>query len=109
MILLKRTLTIAELWVKSMSIFDRPGKVLRSDYVPRPVLCPACRRRLGWAPKDGRSVVVDFAPAKQRKLKARYDRIEQQFTNLLVFSPIEELETILGFFIRMNAARASGA
>jgi MarR family transcriptional regulator, organic hydroperoxide resistance regulator len=60
-------------------------------------------------PKDGRSIVVDFAPAKQRKVKAHYDRVEQQFTNLLISSPIEELETVLDFFTRMNAARASGA
>ncbi len=60
-------------------------------------------------PKDGRSIVVDFALAKRRKVKAHYDRVEQQFTNLLISSPIEQLEPVLDFFTRMNAARASGA
>jgi MarR family transcriptional regulator, organic hydroperoxide resistance regulator len=60
-------------------------------------------------PKDGRSVVVDFAPAKRRKVKAHYARVEQQFTDLMIASPIEELETVLAFFTRMNAARASRA
>jgi len=59
-------------------------------------------------PKDGRSIVVDFAPAKRRKVKAHYDRIERQFTNLLASSPIEELEAVLAFFTKMNAARDPG-
>ena len=65
-----------------------------------------CRRA---NPKDGRSVVVDFAPAKRRKVKAHYDRVEQQFTNLLTSSPTQELEAVLAFFNKMNAARDPGA
>lgn len=60
-------------------------------------------------PKDGRSIVVKFAPAKRRKVKAHYAKVEQQFTNLLASSPIQELETVLTFFTKMNAARASGS
>jgi DNA-binding MarR family transcriptional regulator len=56
-------------------------------------------------PKDRRSVVVDFAPAKRRKVKAHYDRVEQQFTGLLMSSPMDELEAVLAFFSKMNAAR----
>jgi MarR family transcriptional regulator, organic hydroperoxide resistance regulator len=59
-------------------------------------------------PKDGRSIVVDFAPTKRRKVKAHYDRVEQQFTNLLISSPIEELQAALAFFTKMNAERDSG-
>ena len=57
-------------------------------------------------PKDGRSVVVDFSPARRRKVKAHYDAVEQQFTRLLESSSTEELETVLAFFSRMNAARS---
>ena len=60
-------------------------------------------------PNDGRSIVVAFAPAKQRKVKAHYDRVDQQFTNLLLSTPIEELATVLAFFSRMNTLRAAGA
>lgn len=60
-------------------------------------------------PDDRRSVLVDFAPAKQRKVTAHYDGIERQFGELLKSSPIEELETVLGFFAKMNAARPSDA
>src|SRR5262249_49799353 len=34
-------------------------------------------------PKDGRSIVVDFSPAKRRKVKAHYDAVERRFTELL--------------------------
>ena len=57
-------------------------------------------------PKDGRSVVVDFSPARRRKVKAHYDAVGQQFARLLESSSIEELETVLAFFGRMNAARS---
>jgi MarR family transcriptional regulator, organic hydroperoxide resistance regulator len=60
-------------------------------------------------PKDGRSFVVDFSPAKRRKVKAHYDAVERQFTNLLTSSSVEELETVLAFFAKMNAARPSAA
>jgi DNA-binding MarR family transcriptional regulator len=60
-------------------------------------------------PKDGRSIVVDFSPSKRRKVKEHYDTVEQQFADLLDSIPIEELETVLAFFARMNAARSSGA
>jgi MarR family transcriptional regulator, organic hydroperoxide resistance regulator len=60
-------------------------------------------------PKDGRSFVVDFSPAKRRKVKAHYDAVEEQFTNLLKSSTTEELETVLAFFAKMNAARSSTA
>lgn len=58
-------------------------------------------------PKDGRSVVVEFSPAKRRKVKAHYDVVEQEFANLLASSSIEELEAALAFFAKMNAARAA--
>jgi DNA-binding MarR family transcriptional regulator len=58
-------------------------------------------------PNDGRSVVVEFSPAKRRKVKAHYDAVEQEFAKLLASSSIEELETALAFFARMNAARAA--
>jgi DNA-binding MarR family transcriptional regulator len=57
-------------------------------------------------PKDGRSFIVDFVPAKRRKVTAHYDAVEQRFTDLLKSSPLEELEIVLAFFARMNAARA---
>ncbi len=61
-------------------------------------------------PKDGRSVMVDIAPAKRRKVKAHYDDIESRFIELLAESSTEDLETVLDFFARMNAARnARGA
>ena len=60
-------------------------------------------------PKDGRSIVVDFSPAKRRKVKAHYDEVEQRFTDLLKSSPTEELETVLAFFAKMNATRSSTA
>ena len=61
-------------------------------------------------PDDGRSIVVDFSPAKRRKVRAHYDTIERQFASLLEASPTEELETVLAFFSRMNAAQfAAGA
>jgi MarR family transcriptional regulator, organic hydroperoxide resistance regulator len=60
-------------------------------------------------PKDGRSFVVDFSPAKRRKVKAHYDAVEEQFINLLKSSATEELETVLAFFAKMNAARPSMA
>jgi MarR family transcriptional regulator, organic hydroperoxide resistance regulator len=56
-------------------------------------------------PKDGRSILVDFSPARRREVKAHYDTVEQQFIGLLKSSPIEELETVLAFFAKMNAAR----
>ena len=58
-------------------------------------------------PKDGRSILVNFSSAKQGKVKAHYDAIEQQFTGLLKSSPTEELKTVLAFFAKMNAARSS--
>jgi DNA-binding MarR family transcriptional regulator len=57
--------------------------------------------------RDGRSIVVDFSPARRRKVKAHYDAVERQFTGLLDSSSTEELETVLAFFARMNAARSS--
>lgn len=57
-------------------------------------------------PADGRSIVIDFSPAKRRKVKAHYDAVETQFTELLNSSPTEELETVLAFLARMNAARS---
>jgi MarR family transcriptional regulator, organic hydroperoxide resistance regulator len=65
------------------------------------------RRRAN--PKDGRSVLVDFSPAKLRKVKMHYEAVDQQFINLLNSSPVEELEAVLAFFARMNAARSSTA
>ena|SRR5579871_5068697 len=56
-------------------------------------------------PKDGRSVVVDFSPAKRRKVTAHYDGVEERFNALLDSFPTDALETVLGFFARMNAAR----
>jgi DNA-binding MarR family transcriptional regulator len=58
-------------------------------------------------PGDGRSIVVDFSPAKRRKVKAHYDAIERQFASLLEALPTAELETVLAFFVRMNAARSA--
>ena len=58
-------------------------------------------------PKDGRSVVVDFSPAKRRKVKAHYDAVEQQFNDLLKSTPTEALEIVLAFFATMNAARSA--
>ena len=60
-------------------------------------------------PNDGRSVVVAVVPARQRRVKAHYDQIEQQFIDLLTTSPSAELETVLRFFGRMNAARTAGS
>lgn len=57
-------------------------------------------------PKDGRSIMVDIAPAKQRKVKAHYDDIERRFVELLGSSSTQELETVLAFFAKMNAARS---
>jgi MarR family transcriptional regulator, organic hydroperoxide resistance regulator len=57
-------------------------------------------------PKDGRSIIVVFSPAKRRKVKAHYDAIERQFMDFLRSSPNEELETVLAFLTRMNAARS---
>ena len=56
-------------------------------------------------PSDGRSVVVDFSPAKRRKVKAHYDAIDRQFAALLQSSPVSELEIVLAFFGKMNNAR----
>lgn len=56
-------------------------------------------------PEDRRSVVVDFSPAMRRKVKAHYVAIDQQFGALLEASSVEELEAVLGFFVRMNALR----
>jgi len=61
------------------------------------------RRRAN--PKDGRSIVVDFSPARRRMVKAHYEAVEQRFAELLDASPTEELETVLAFFTRMNTAR----
>ena len=58
-------------------------------------------------PKDGRSVVVDFSPARRRRVRKHYDAVERQFTALLASSPVRELDTVLAFFARMNAARSS--
>jgi DNA-binding MarR family transcriptional regulator len=58
-------------------------------------------------PKDGRSILVNFSSAKQGKVKAHYDAIEQQFAGVLKSSPTEELKTVLAFFAKMNAARSS--
>jgi DNA-binding MarR family transcriptional regulator len=59
-------------------------------------------------PKDGRSIVVDFSPAKRRKVKAQYGAMERQFTELLKSSATGELKTVLAFFLKMNAARSQG-
>jgi DNA-binding MarR family transcriptional regulator len=59
-------------------------------------------------PQDGRSVMVDFSPAKRRKVKAHYDEIDRQFGALMTSSRIEELETVLAFFAKMNATRRPG-
>lgn len=58
-------------------------------------------------PRDGRSIVVDFSPARRRKVTAHYDAVERQFAEILKSSATEELETVLAFFARMNAARAA--
>lgn len=58
-------------------------------------------------PEDSRSIVVDFTPAKRRKVKAHYDAVDQQFKDLLKSISTEELETVLAFFAKMNAARSS--
>jgi DNA-binding MarR family transcriptional regulator len=60
-------------------------------------------------PKDGRSSVVGLSPARRRKVKAHYDAVEQQFTDLLRSSTMEELQTVLAFFAKMNTARAAAA
>lgn len=60
-------------------------------------------------PKDGRSCLVDCAPAKRRKVKAHYDAVERQFTELLGSSTMEELQSVLTFFAKMNAARSATA
>jgi len=57
-------------------------------------------------PRDGRSIVIDFSPAKQRKVNAHYDAIEKQFADLLKSFSTEELETVLAFLAKMNAARS---
>ena len=57
-------------------------------------------------PQDGRSIVIDFSPAKQRKVNAHYDAIEKQFADLLKSFSTEELETVLAFLAKMNAARS---
>lgn len=56
-------------------------------------------------PRDGRSIVVDFSPAKRRKVKAHYNAVEQQFISILKYVPKEEIEIVLAFFAKMNAAR----
>jgi DNA-binding MarR family transcriptional regulator len=58
-------------------------------------------------PRDGRSVIVEFLPAKRRKVKAHYSVVEQQFTDFLKSLPIEELEIVLAFFTQMNATRSA--
>ncbi len=60
-------------------------------------------------PDDGRSIVVDFLPSKRRRVKAHYEAVEQQFADLLESSSDAELDTVLAFFARMNAARSDGA
>jgi DNA-binding MarR family transcriptional regulator len=60
-------------------------------------------------PEDGRSVVVEFSPAKQRKVTVHYDAVDRQFAALLDASSEKELDTILAFFGRMNAARSAVA
>jgi DNA-binding MarR family transcriptional regulator len=60
-------------------------------------------------PRDGRSCVVDFAPARRRRVKAHYDAVETQFTDLLRSSTMEELQTVLAFFAKMNAARSAAS
>jgi MarR family transcriptional regulator, organic hydroperoxide resistance regulator len=62
------------------------------------------RRRAN--PRDGRSCVVDVSPARRRKVKAHYDAVEQHFIDLLGSSTMEELQTVLAFFAKMNAARS---
>jgi MarR family transcriptional regulator, organic hydroperoxide resistance regulator len=57
-------------------------------------------------PKDGRSIVIDVSPTKQRKVRAHYDAVEMQFADLLKSSSTEELETVLAFLAKMNAARS---
>lgn len=65
------------------------------------------RRRAN--PKDGRSVIVDFVPARRRRVRAHYDIVERQFTDFLKASSVEELTTVLAFFVRMNALRSATA
>jgi MarR family transcriptional regulator, organic hydroperoxide resistance regulator len=60
-------------------------------------------------PRDGRSFVVDFSPAKRRKVKAHYDAVEEQFAEILGSSTMEELQTVLAFFAKANAARSQTA
>lgn len=60
-------------------------------------------------PADGRSFLVDFSPARRRKVTAHYTAVEQQFTALLMGTPTEELEIVVGFFAKMNAARPAEA
>jgi hypothetical protein len=40
------------------------------------------------------------------QVKAQYDAVDEQFTDLLRSSTVEELETVLAFFAKMNAARS---
>jgi MarR family transcriptional regulator, organic hydroperoxide resistance regulator len=60
-------------------------------------------------PDDGRSIIVEFSPSRRRKVKAHYDAVDQQFAGLLKCSSDAELDTVLAFFARMNAARSAGA
>ena len=58
-------------------------------------------------PDDGRSIVVDFSPPVRRKVKAQYQGVDQQFAGLLESSSEAELDTVLAFFAKMNAARSA--
>jgi MarR family transcriptional regulator, organic hydroperoxide resistance regulator len=58
-------------------------------------------------PADGRSFLVNLVPSKFRKVTAHYETVEQQFRGLLKDASDSELETVMQFFAKMNAARAS--
>jgi len=58
-------------------------------------------------PTDGRSFLVNIVPSKHRKVTAHYEAVERQFVELLKEASDVELETVVRFFAKMNAARAS--
>jgi MarR family transcriptional regulator, organic hydroperoxide resistance regulator len=56
-------------------------------------------------PADRRSVLVDWLPAKRKKITSNYDGVEQQFHAVLREFSEDELQTVLNFFSTANAAR----
>ncbi|MBT9329813.1 MarR family winged helix-turn-helix transcriptional regulator [Paracidobacterium acidisoli] len=57
-------------------------------------------------PADRRSVLVDWIPAKRKKVTSNYDAVEGQFHMILGEFSEEELQTVLTFFSTANAARS---